>query len=296
MSHPFFDAGKYPWGRDDAQALKEQLRTVIPNVPDIVMLYEQSGGDRAVLDSNAAPDVVWYRALSLLANAGRLREFIEELEQIKRLEGNASFQAAIRAVREATPMPTIERESRRWPPIAWIAAVVVLVGGLIWGAAAIWSGILAGDDPTSPTSSSAPTPDPSPTIYPAVQVAIPSAVDWTPTGVSCADGDVLAITATGTILHELNPNSTVTPDGLRTPEGLPDPIYLRFNVPGVPDAATASLIGSLDKEQPFFVGSNLTYSCPRAGALFLGINDIGLEGNSGAWDVTIVKTDNPPLD
>ncbi|MET0781897.1 MAG: hypothetical protein ABWZ16_10285, partial [Microbacterium sp.] len=105
----------------------------------------------------------------------------------------------------------------------------------------------------------------------------------------------LEITATGTILHELNPDSIVTPDGLLTPDGLPDPYFLQWNVPGVPEVATASLIGSLDKQEPFFVGSNLTYVCPRTGAFFLGINDIGLYGNSGAWDVTIVKTDNPPL-
>ena len=62
------------------------------------------------------------------------------------------------------------------------------------------------------------------------------------TGVSCAEGDVLSITATGTILHTLDADAVVGPDGLLTPEGVPDPIFLQYNVPGVPDVATASLI------------------------------------------------------
>ena len=193
--------------------------------------------------------------------------------------------------------PASVSRGRRWPVIASIVAALVVVGGLVWGVAALWGGLPSGDRQASPASTPSPTPQatPSPTTYPAVQLAIPAAVDWTMTGVSCAEGDVLSITATGTILHTLDADAVVGPDGLLTPEGVPDPIFLQYNVPGVPDVATASLIGSLDKQEPFAVGSNLTYTCPRAGALFLGINDMGLYGNSGAWDVTIVETDNPPL-
>jgi hypothetical protein len=163
MPHPFFDAGSYPWGRADAQALKEQLRTVIPNVPDIVIIYEQSGGDRAALDSNAAPDVVWHRALSLLANAGRLREFIEELEQIKRLQGNASFQAAIRAVREATPTPQRPGQTptpistpiptpipKPFPVTAKIVIGVLLVAILIFVGSLVAQGVFKVDVPWLP--------------------------------------------------------------------------------------------------------------------------------------------------
>ena len=104
MPHPFFDAGSYPWQRPDARALKDQLRTVITNVPEIVAIYERSGGDRAVLNTNATPDDVWQSALNLLASAGLLRNLIDELESITRLKGNAAFQAAVRAVREARPV------------------------------------------------------------------------------------------------------------------------------------------------------------------------------------------------
>jgi hypothetical protein len=104
MPHPFFDAGSYPWQRPDARALKEQLRTVITSVPEIVAIYERSGGDRASLNTNATPDDVWQSALNLLAGAGLLRNLIDELESIPRLKSNKAFQAAVRAVREAEPV------------------------------------------------------------------------------------------------------------------------------------------------------------------------------------------------
>ncbi|SFS14288.1 CHAT domain-containing protein [Microbacterium sp. cf046] len=201
-------------------------------------------------------------------------------------------------VAEEAGAPPPRGRRRRWPVVAGIVTAVVLVGGVVWAAAALWGGLFVTDTAasSSPTPTPTPTPTPVPTVHPAVQLAIPAAADWTDTGLSCGQGDLLAITATGTILHEDNPNSTVPPEGILTAEGLPEPYFQQWNVPGLPDAATASLIGSLDKAEPFFVGPNLTYTCPRVGEFFLGINDIGLEGNSGAWDVTIVKTDNPPLD
>jgi hypothetical protein len=104
MPHPFFDAGSYPWQRPDARALKDQLRTLITNVPEIVAIYERSGGDRASLNTNSTPDDVWQSALNLLAGAGLLRNLIDELESITRLKGNTAFQAAVRAVRDARPV------------------------------------------------------------------------------------------------------------------------------------------------------------------------------------------------
>jgi hypothetical protein len=103
MPHPFFDSGSFPWRRPDARVLKEQLRTLITNVPEIVAIYERSGGDRAALNSNAAPDDVWQNALNLLAGAGLFRNFIDELSTIARLRTNSTFQAALLAVREANP-------------------------------------------------------------------------------------------------------------------------------------------------------------------------------------------------
>jgi len=105
---------------------------------------------------------------------------------------------------------------------------------------------------------------------------------WTDTHVECKVGDVLDISATGTILHEQSATGVVGPDGLT------DPIYHKFNVAGLPNANTAGLIGSIDGQQPFFfVGSETSHECRRAGTLLLGINDIGLFNNSGAFTATI---------
>ena len=114
-------------------------------------------------------------------------------------------------------------------------------------------------------------------------VQIPANQQWTETGVTCQDGDVLDITASGIILHNTSdPGSAVGPDGLT------DPWFHQFNVPGLPDANTASLIGSVGgTDDPFFVGSHKSYRCEHAGILFLGINDIGVANNSGAFVATV---------
>jgi hypothetical protein len=53
----------------------------------------------------------------------------------------------------------------------------------------------------------------------------------------------------------------------------------------------AGLIGRISASgTPFFVGSAFTGSAPQAGELFLGINDIGVENNSGAFAASIQVT------
>lgn len=117
----------------------------------------------------------------------------------------------------------------------------------------------------------------------AVIVAVSSTVPWTDTGVDCEQGQDLVISATGTVLHDSpRQESAVGPDGLA------DPAFHQYNVPGLPNANTVGLIGSLDQSQPFFVvGSNRTYECQRAGRLFLGVNDAGLANNSGEFEASI---------
>jgi hypothetical protein len=74
-----------------------------------------------------------------------------------------------------------------------------------------------------------------------------------------------------------------------SPDGLADPAFHQWNVPGLPDANTVALIGRLDRAHPFLVGSHVTYPCPGDGALFLGINHVGLENNSGQLVATITR-------
>lgn len=181
------------------------------------------------------------------------------------------------------------------PIILGVAAVLVLAG-LTWAGIALWGALAHDPSPTGEADRPTPSAAVSPTTYPAVQLDVPAAAAWTPSGVTCDIGDVLRITATGTILHEDDPNSTVPPDGLLAPDGSPDPVYLPFGIDELPGVATASLIGSLDESEPFFVGSDVTFECPRAGQLYLGINDVGLTGNSGAWQAIVRRTVDPTTD
>jgi tetratricopeptide (TPR) repeat protein len=114
-------------------------------------------------------------------------------------------------------------------------------------------------------------------------VEIPATQAWTDTHVDCQNGKLLEVAATGTVLHNKSTSlSAVGPDGDSNPD------LLQFNVPGLPNANHAALIGSIDRQQPFFVvGTRATLQCLRTGSLFLGINDIGVTNNSGEFTVTI---------
>jgi hypothetical protein len=116
-------------------------------------------------------------------------------------------------------------------------------------------------------------------------ITVPVAQAWTDTGLSCEPGLILDITATGTVMPDApHPEIAVGPDGSTKP------FYHQHNVAGLPDANHANLIGRLDQEKPFFVGSSHTHSCAGGGRLFLGINDEGVDSNSGAFIATIVTT------
>jgi tetratricopeptide (TPR) repeat protein len=114
-------------------------------------------------------------------------------------------------------------------------------------------------------------------------VEIPATQAWTDTHVDCQSGKLLEIAATGTVLHNKSTSlSAVGPDGDSNPD------LRQFNVPGLSTANHAALIGSIDRQQPFFVvGKTATLQCLRTGSLFLGINDIGVTNNSGEFTVTI---------
>jgi len=108
-------------------------------------------------------------------------------------------------------------------------------------------------------------------------VQIHATQDWTDTGADCTAGSVLEIAATGTITHR--------PDrGAVGPGGNPDPKARGANVKGLRNVNHAALIGSIDGQPPYFlVGKKKTYICDAVGRLFLGINDNGVDNNSGKF-------------
>ena len=69
-----------------------------------------------------------------------------------------------------------------------------------------------------------------------------------------------------------------------------DPGFHIYNVPGLPDANTVALIGSLDRVGPFVVGTGTKVTCDRDGELYLGINDQGVGNNSGQFMAAVTVT------
>lgn len=189
------------------------------------------------------------------------------------------------------PPPRKRGASRRaWILVAIAAAillavVVAVVLVLSRGGDAPPAESTSADATSSESETSSPTSTPQTEPVLPLAVRVPADQAWTETAVRCDPGDTLVLSATGVAMHADEPIATVTPDGLT------EPFFHQFNVPGLPDTNTASLIGSLDREETFFVGTGTSYACPRAGALFLGINDAGLAGNSGAWTATIDRVD-----
>jgi hypothetical protein len=115
------------------------------------------------------------------------------------------------------------------------------------------------------------------------QVQVPGTQAWTDTRVDCRAGKVLEIKATGVVYH----NSKDAGTGVG-PGGDPLTKRRRANVPGLPNANHAALIGSLGRQKPYFVvGTSTAYSCPGGGRLFLGINDKDVANNSGRFSATI---------
>ncbi|HET8989231.1 MAG TPA: hypothetical protein VFN43_12005, partial [Humibacillus sp.] len=193
-------------------------------------------------------------------------------------------------VTDAPPGPVAEKHTirQRRRLVAAAAALVLVLGGV---GAAVYRSVqsegataLGAGPSTSQTSDGSSAGETSTSVAGStdpVELAVPGDTRWLDSGVRCAPGTTLDISASGTIQHDASAGSTVGPDGLT------DERYHKWNVDGLPDANTAGLIGSIEETDPFFIGSGTSYDCPRDGQVMLGINDINLDGNSGELTVRI---------
>lgn len=102
---------------------------------------------------------------------------------------------------------------------------------------------------------------------------------FTDTGIDIAAGDRVTISATGTIFHD--------PTGSTGPTGVAERRDLRqYNV--LDSENHGALIGRIGESgAPFAVGSDFSSAALAPGRLFLGINDRGLDNNSGAFTATV---------
>jgi Ca2+-binding EF-hand superfamily protein len=113
----------------------------------------------------------------------------------------------------------------------------------------------------------------------ALSVIVTNREEWTDTGIDVRAGDSLDITATGRVQYSSQLAHVTGPDGT--------PSVTRPQAP-MPNTAVGALVGRVGNSAPFFVGAKANaLRVPRAGRLFLGINDDILTDNSGEFRVTI---------
>ena len=110
------------------------------------------------------------------------------------------------------------------------------------------------------------------------QVTVDSTRSFVDTGIELAAGDEVEIEASGRSFHGGGSSSG--------PEGDSDPGLRQFNV--LADANHNALIGKIGPSgTAFLVGAKLNFTADEDGPLILGVNDTGVNNNSGAYAVTI---------
>jgi hypothetical protein len=112
-------------------------------------------------------------------------------------------------------------------------------------------------------------------------VTVPGTVAWTPTGIHVAEGQRLVVHATG----QVGFIGGVPPVG---PNGAADLHPGACVLPG--PEHHAALIGRISGQTPgapFLVGQDFDGPAGASGELQLGINDVGVDNNDGAFQATV---------
>lgn len=152
------------------------------------------------------------------------------------------------------------------------------------------------------------------TLYAQTTVTIPSTQPWTDTGLTVSQGDVITVSASGTVIFAdpHTPENTTGPDGKTGPSGGCTFVVTSAAVPRQALIGNIANSSSLDGNG-FFVGSNFNGTVPiantttQSGKLFLGFNDgavfcdrSGYDGwgfagdNHGSFTATITINTQPP--
>lgn len=112
------------------------------------------------------------------------------------------------------------------------------------------------------------------------------------TGIDLRAGDQVTITSTGSVTAGRRAG-VVTPEGGRQSAGA---VFGATGYP-VPTAGVGALIGYIvssngQTSQPFYIGSQLTFTTPVDGRLFLMVNDDNYSDNTGSFSARILYPDN----
>lgn len=173
------------------------------------------------------------------------------------------------SLREVNP----KRRHTAWAPKAAgvVMAMVVAVVPLVAGAE------------TVAAQESGPKPQ---------RVTVPGNKAFTDSGLKVAKGDSVAVRATGEVQYRGGqPDTAVTaagvPFGPKCDNRLTPGATLVLPVPGQP---CWSLIGRVGDGRPFGIGARKTFTVPRGGRLYFGVNEAAPADNSGAWTATVTIT------
>jgi hypothetical protein len=108
--------------------------------------------------------------------------------------------------------------------------------------------------------------------------------------VPLAEGEDVEITATG----KVQPSAKKHPERVATPDGIPTiSAKIQFNQPGFrgcPGCNHAALIGQIGSTG-MVIGAHKKITVENAGLLVLAINDLKVEDNAGAFEVTVVVSE-----
>lgn len=111
------------------------------------------------------------------------------------------------------------------------------------------------------------------------------------TGIDLRSGDQVTITATGNVTAGRRAG-VVSPEGGRQSAGA---VFGATTYP-VPTAGVGALIGYIvsnngQSSQPFYIGSQSTFTTPADGRLYLMVNDDNYSDNSGSFSARIIYPD-----
>jgi len=120
---------------------------------------------------------------------------------------------------------------------------------------------------------------------PAKELDVSTKDAWVDTALDLRPGDVLTISASGT-LKVRNGKSTSSVTAAGANRGFRD-LIKAYPVNEAGQGALIGRVGSSDTATPFLVGANKSWTSPRAGRLFLGINKSDNDAPDGAFHVKI---------
>jgi hypothetical protein len=283
----FFDIDAIQPGDDFREVIRAQLDGVdavlalIGPQWNTARLREPNDFVRAELHEALLKDKVLIPVLVGDAKMPPSTDFPTELEpvsylQAARVRPDPDFDGDSARLISAIEEGVAEKDDPPPPIPPWALVLGAAAVALIVLALGAWLLTRSGDgsQDTSDTTASVTVSEPGRVSSP---VTVDGTKPWTDTGIDVSKGDLVEVTATGSVFH--NEFASTGPEGIPNTPLLATPL---------PSANHAGLLGRVAQDgAPFFVGASSTFTADRDGRLFLGINDGGLENNRGQWDATV---------